>query len=91
MIILDLTTIDTKEELHLYLKEMLMLPEHYGKNLDALYDVLTEISQPLELVLEGSDILCEKISGYGKLFLTVVMHAARENENLTVILKGCGE
>ena len=30
-------------QVHDYLKEMLEFPEYYGKNLDALYDCLTDL------------------------------------------------
>lgn len=36
----------TKSQLHEYLKDKLDLPDYYGENLDALYDCLTEISEP---------------------------------------------
>ena len=35
---------------HDYLAEALNFPDYYGKNLDALYDCLTEISCEIELV-----------------------------------------
>lgn len=39
-----------KENGHDYLAEALDFPDYYGKNLDALYDCLTEISCEIELV-----------------------------------------
>lgn len=39
---IDLKGITTKEELHALLRKELPLPEYYGDNLDAFYDVLTE-------------------------------------------------
>lgn len=39
-----------KERGHDYLAEALNLPEYYGKNLDALYDCLTEISCEIVLI-----------------------------------------
>mgnify|MGYP002514582791 FL=1 len=39
-----------KKQGHDYLKEALNLPDYYGKNLDALYDCLTEIDGEIELV-----------------------------------------
>lgn len=39
-----------KERGHDYLAEELNLPDYYGKNLDALYDCLTEISCEIELI-----------------------------------------
>ncbi|MCM2990604.1 barstar family protein [Bacillus safensis] len=40
----------SQEELHDQLKTVLHLPDHYGKNLDALWDCLTgEVTLPVEL------------------------------------------
>ena len=40
---IDLRCIKTVRALHIYLQYRLGLPAHYGRNLDALYDCLTEI------------------------------------------------
>ena len=42
-----------KQRGHDYLAEALNLPDYYGKNLDALYDCLTEMSCEIELVNAG--------------------------------------
>ena len=39
---IDLKDINSKSELHKLLSRELPLPDYYGSNLDALYDVLTE-------------------------------------------------
>lgn len=41
----------TKEEAHAYLQELLGFPDYYGHNLDALWDMLMERSEPLTLYL----------------------------------------
>ena len=40
-----------KSEGHDYLKEALNFPDYYGKNLDALYDCLTEIGVETKIKL----------------------------------------
>jgi len=45
-IVLDFRGLKTKREIHEYLAERLEFPPYYGKNLDALYDCLTEIGEP---------------------------------------------
>lgn len=42
-----------KERGHDYLMEALELPDYYGKNLDALYDCLTEMECEIELTNAG--------------------------------------
>lgn len=44
-----------KEESHDYLKKVFNFPDYYGKNLDALYDCLTEIGIETEIHLFNSD------------------------------------
>ena len=55
-------------------------PDYYGRNLDALYDVLTCLSEPLTLVLTGTP------SVYGEGFRDTVLDAAEENRKLHIIL-----
>ena len=38
---IDLNEMETEQEVHAFLMEQLHFPEHYGKNLDALYDMLS--------------------------------------------------
>ena len=59
---------------HDYLMEALDLPDYYGKNLDALYDCLTEIECEIELVNAGE--VDEDI-------IETFNDAAAENEFLT--------
>ena len=62
-----------KEEGHDYLMRALNLPDYYGKNLDALYDCLTEIECEIELV--NADEVDEDI-------LETFLDAASENDFL---------
>ena len=64
-----------KKEGHDYLKEALNLPDYYGKNLDALYDCLTEIECEIELVNAG------EVDGD---IIDTFRDAADENQFLTI-------
>lgn len=50
-IFIDGTQYATACELHLALKMLLDLPEHYGCNADALHDCLRERKEPVNLVV----------------------------------------
>ena len=52
---LNFTRIPTPEAAHEYLKNALALPEYYGKNLDALYDVLSTWDRPMAFSLRLPD------------------------------------
>ena len=67
-------------QVHDYLKEMLEFPEYYGKNLDALYDCLTDLMD-VEITItapEEDGAIFQKV-------LRVFRAADRENENLKII------
>lgn len=51
--VIDITNIQTVKALHIYLAWKLDLPAHYGRNLDALHDVLGEYGGQVMLVLRG--------------------------------------
>ncbi len=78
----------TQARLHSYLKKQLGFPDHYGKNLDALYDCLTELSEPVTVTIpkaiEGID---EGLGTYGETVVQVFREAAKRNERLHVKLK----
>ena len=82
MIVLNAKKMVRKKETHEYLQQMLELPEYYGKNLDALYDCLTEMGETVfffEDAGEGSD--------YFRKVLRVFKDAARENPAISIAEK----
>ena len=79
-VILNCEYLTEREQAHEYLAKMLSFPEYYGKNLDALYDCLTELSGR-NLVLLNTSLLP---SGYGERILKTLEDAARSNPELTL-------
>lgn len=51
-VVLDANNLTGREALHDALSAQLELPEHYGRNLDAMYDCLTD-SAEAEIVLRN--------------------------------------
>ena len=80
-ITLDGNVLADAEKMHDYLQEMLGFPEHYGKNLDALYDCLTDL-EDLEITIlspdEGREI--------SRKVLQVMQAAERENDALKIMI-----
>ena len=76
-IILDGNILADAAQVHDYLKELLNFPEYYGKNLDALYDCLTEMKD-IEITITPP---LEDGAIYQKI-LRVFKAADRENESL---------
>ena len=79
-VILDCEKLLERKQAHLYLAEKLDFPDYYGKNLDALYDCLTEMGECI-IVLEGEDIL-RGSENYGAKVLKVLREAAYTNLGL---------
>lgn len=63
---------------HDHLAEAFGFPQWYGRNLDALYDLLTQIDIPTTIRLNH----CQLLEGYGKRLLKVLAQAAAHNPNL---------
>ena len=71
---------------HDHLAERLCLPDYYGRNLDALYDLLMEIDGQTEIVLEEPASVVEQLGRYGEALLRTLQEAAEENPNLIITL-----
>lgn len=84
IIVLDGGAADDRKELHRYLRERLELPETYGCNLDALYDLLTDICGETVIRLERPRLFVNRLGRYGKRLLQVFRDAAEANGSLTV-------
>lgn len=79
-VILDCENLLQKEQAHLYLAQMLDFPDYYGKNLDALFDCLTELGE-CTITLKGEHIL-HQADCYGVKVLQVLEEAAQANPRL---------
>lgn len=81
-IVLDAACMQTRKEAHTYLQKKLNFPPYYGKNLDALYDCLTELADT-EILIENS----ERAETYYKRVQRVFLKAAEANPGLTLVIK----
>ena len=84
-VILDGNRMVSREALHEYLRETLNLPDYYGRNLDALYDLLAEISVPVTVTLVNSRLL-DALGNYGANVIRVLQDAAADNPSLNVLI-----
>lgn len=71
--------ISDRMALHQALATQLDFPAYYGNNLDAMYDVLTSVSEPVEIVLTEADALWNHLGPYSDLFRTVLTDICRDN------------
>lgn len=81
---LDLEHIHTPKAAQIYLQYMLGFPAHYGRNLDALHDMLGEIGEKTHIVLRRPAKPSDDMVRYLPGLIRVFEDAAGENRNLTI-------
>ena len=86
-IMLDGKAMTDRPAAHSHLAERLDLPTYYGRNLDALYDMLTEIGEDTELILEDPAAVVEQMGKYGEALLSTMQEAAENNPHLIIALR----
>ena len=80
-VILDGRKMTDKEATHEYLQEKLQFPEYYGRNLDALYDCLTETEEELEIQIQYAEDMHENLGDYADALLETIADAGIEVES----------
>ena len=70
-VILDGKKMVSREETHQYLKETFGFPEYYGKNLDALHDCLSEMTD-VEIEVQHAEEMLAALGRYGELLMQVL-------------------
>lgn len=86
-ILLDFRVADTKERVQEYLMLSFEFPEYYGRNLDALYDMLTGLGEDTCVGVFGIDSDREALAKYLGQVRRVLQDAERENPHLCVIFE----
>ena len=81
-IILDGNYLCNREVAHTYLQEKLELPDYYGKNLDALYDCLTEL-RDIHIEIKQP----KEANDYFRRVLRIFQGAEMEGESFIVDVK----
>ena len=94
---LDFIQCITKEDVHAYLKKQFGFPEYYGNNLDALFDVLGDVAEDVniifmedeegscgEWVVDGGIVRSDEMARFLKNVRRVIEDAAEENSHLHV-------
>lgn len=85
-IILNGRKMTDRETLHNYLAETLSFPEYYGRNLDALNDMLTSM-RDVEIELRNVKAMLKSLRDYGATLLEVFYHAADEDTSFRFTVK----
>jgi len=83
--VIDGKQIENREMLHQTLKEALDFPEWYGNNLDAMYDLLTDMQEEVTIELRDQEQLEAHLGAYAKAFLRALKDAASEQKMIHII------
>lgn len=75
------------EQLQQHLALLLRFPAHYGQNLDALHDCLSELASPLQLIVKEKSSLIQQLGDEGSRFFRVLEDSAAENPSFQLIYK----
>jgi len=86
-ITVDLTNIETPRAMHVYLAYVMGFPPYYGRNLDALHDMLTQIGEDTLLTIRRPAQLPPQMNRQFPGFSLVLHDAQEENEHLKVFVE----
>ena len=89
--ILDLEGVGSEEEVQERIMEALPLPDYYGENLDALYDVLTEYGNGWHIIVLNTDDVDDEVKQYVDDMMGVFEDASAVVDDMTVELQDNSE
>ena len=76
-----------RSDLHKAFADALAFPDHYGNNLDALHDSLTDISEETRIRLTNWSAAEETLGSYARSAKRAILDAAIENRKLAVLFE----
>lgn len=82
MILIDMEEINSFDEIHDIFQERLEFPEWYGRNLDALYDCLTDVTDDLYICIDHCNLLTERFPEKATAFLELLENLEEENSHI---------
>lgn len=80
---LDGAAMTTVDKVHATLQKEMGFPDYYGNNLDALWDMLSEESEEVHIILEREEAMKKLLGAYVEELIRVFREAETENEYLT--------
>ena len=81
---LDGSLMTDRNALHDYLKLQFGFPDYYGKNLDALYDLLTETPAPMKIEFLNFNEAEISLGNYARSLADTLRDAAEDNPFLEI-------
>lgn len=87
-ITLDGLEIQSLEEVHDRFARALDLPDYYGRNLDALFDCLTDRREDATVRLLHREALEDRLGRRGRALVRLLRRAAAENPHVALLEEG---
>lgn len=84
--IINSADLTDRETTHTILKETLHLPDYYGNNLDALWDVLSTDTSSQMIIIKNPDLIRQQLGRYGVKLLKLFIRLKRVNKQITLVL-----
>lgn len=85
-VLLDGRLMTDRGAVHDLLAEKLSLPAYYGRNLDGLYDVLTDYPNEVEIVLIHAAAMTDSLGRYGNALIKTIVDAAEKNPKINFLI-----
>lgn len=86
--VIDAAALQSREQLHEWAAAALPLPPYYGRNLDALHDVLCELGTDTGITVQNAGALLHRFGRWGQSVLWLLAQAGEQNPHLTVDIFG---
>ena len=83
-IILDGAQMTDRASLHDLLADKFAFPDYYGRNLDALYDMLSAYPVEVFVTVTHADRLLENLGRYGSAFLQTLQDVSQANPKIEI-------
>lgn len=85
--VIDLKDVQSKEDFHDRIEEGFDCPDYYGRNLDALYDVLTDEVEDVEIYFTNAADMAENMDKYYDAFVEMCEEVQQDYENITIVIE----
>ena len=82
---IELKKIKERDRFHELIIKTLPVPDYYGRNLDALHDVLADIGEETEITFLGCESFKGALPNYYKSLKRLARDAMKENKRLRII------
>lgn len=83
-ITLDGLEMKSRKQTYRYLKAKFNLPDYFGENLDAFWDLMSVYDREAEISLVNANNLIENLEEYGENIIKLLRELENENKNLSI-------